>query len=198
MKESLIEQLQALLPPVSYDPNGSRNYAQLNAEAGALYEAVQKLDGVESAIFPSSSGEYIADWERVYALTAASGASQEERIAAVEAAMADLGGQSIPYFVAIAKRLGVAATVDVNRPALTQIAVVEDPAPDGDALTEWRVNAPLSAYRTAALEALLQVRRPANTEVTVGYGKAIAESLSASSDRLFNSAHYVIPEAING
>jgi uncharacterized protein YmfQ (DUF2313 family) len=198
MSDVLIEQLQALLPPVVYNPMAPGVIAELNAEANALGEALALLEGAEGAIFPETAGDYIADWERVYALTPAPGESQEDRVNAVIAALGDLGGQSIPYFIALARRLGVVVSVDVNRPALTDIAVVGDPATDGDALYEWRVNAPLSAYRKPALETLISLRKPANTEASVGYGKSVAVLLAASADRLFNATHYVTPEAING
>jgi len=197
MSEVLVEQLQALLPPVSYDPNGEKLKVQLASEAAILGDALASLEAVEKAIFPETAGEFIADWERVYGLTPSLDATQDERVLAVLAAMGDLGGQSIPYFIALAKRFGVTVTVDVNRPALTNIATVNTPATDGDALYEWKINAPLEAYRNQSLEAIARIRRPANTEVDVGYGKAVAERMAASADRLFNSAHYVTPEAIN-
>lgn len=197
MSEVLIEQLQALLPPVSYDPKGKVLLAQLTAEGTVLGDALESLEAVERAVFPSSAGDYIADWERTYALTPAATATQDGRVQAVEAAMADLGGQSIPYFVSLARRLGVAVTVDVNRAALTGVATVNTPATDGDALYEWQIHAPLTAFRTESLEALAAIRRPANTEVSVGYGKAVADRLAASADRLFNSAHYVPKDALN-
>ena len=198
MSDILIEQLQALLPTVAYNPQGKVLGAQLAAEANALGTAVQALEAVQSAIFPQSAGDFIVDWERVYALMPEPSESQQERVNAVIAAMGDLGGQSIPYFIALARRLGVAVSVDVNRAALTDIAAVGDPVTDGDALYEWRVNAPLSAYRKPALENLISLRKPANTEASVGYGKSVAVLVAASADRLFNATHYVIPEAING
>lgn len=196
MSDQLVEQLQSLLPPVAYDSKGPVLLVQLQAEANALQEAIEKLEGVEAAMFPESAGDYISDWERVYGITPDLGAGLEERIQDVIAAMGDLGGQSIPYFIAMAKRFGITATVDVNRPALAGVSGANAPATDGDALYEWRLNAPLSAYRKRSLEALLTIRRPANTEVSVGYGKEFAQRLSESADRLFNTAHYVIPEAI--
>lgn len=198
MSDILVEQLQSLLPPVAYNAQGEVLGAQLTAEANALGAAVEALEAVQSAIFPQSAGDFIVDWERVYALSPAPSDSHEERVNAVIAAMGDLGGQSIPYFIAIAKRLGVVVSVDVNRPALTDIAAVGDPAADGDALYEWRVNAPLSAYRKPVLETLISLRKPANTEASVGYGKSVAVFVAASADQLFNATHYVIPEAING
>lgn len=198
MAANLFEQLQSLLPPVSYDPSGRMLTAQLTSEANALQEALGKLEQVESAIFPQSAGAYISDWERVYGIEPAPGASQDQRVQAVLAAMGDMGGQSVRYFISLARRLGLVVTVDVNRPALTNIAAVESPVVDGDARYEWRMNAPITAYRTSALETLVSVRRPANTEVFVGYGKSVADRLDACADRLFNSAHYVQKESFNG
>lgn len=198
MSAKIIEQLRELLPPVSYDPLGKYLLAQLTSEANALQDAIDGLEGIEAAIFPDTAGSYISDWERIFELIPRPEATQEERVAAVKAAMADLGGQSIPYFIALAVRMGLVVTVDVNRRALTDVAVVGDPAPDGDLVYQWRINAPIESYRALVFEALVQRRRPANTEVTVGYGKPIAERILRSSDRLFNTAHYVIPGAING
>lgn len=197
MSDQLFEQLQSLLPPVSYDPAGKLLSAQLTAEANALQEALSKLESVEAAIFPETSGEFITDWERVYDLVPDEGATYDERVQAVLVAMGDLGGQSIRYFIAMARRFGIAATVDVNRRALAGIATVGTPAPDGDALYEWRVNAPLSSYKHLAFEKLLTIRKPANTVASVGYGKNIAERLASSADRLFDSAHYVMPGLTN-
>lgn len=198
MSGLIVEQLQALLPPVSYDPLGKYLLAQLGAEAGALEYAVASLEAVQGAIFPATAGDYIADWERVFDLVPASDASQEERVIAVETAMSDLGGQSIPYFIRLAARMGLVVTIDINKRALTNIAAVGDPVPDGDLIYQWLINAPITSYRALAFEALVQRRRPANTEVTVGYGKPIAEGILQSADRLFNTAHYVIPGATNG
>ncbi|MFO3722839.1 putative phage tail protein [Pseudomonas sp. HLMP] len=198
MSDELLEQLRSLLPPASYDPTGKVLTAQMTAEANVLQDALSKLESVEAAIFPETSGDFITDWERVYGLTPEDGDTYEDRVQAVLVAMGDLGGQSIPYFIAMAKRFGLTATVDVNRPALTGIATVNTPATDGDALYEWRLNVPLEAFSRPALELLLQIRRPANTEVKVGYGKAFAQRLLASTDRIFNTVHYVMPEAVNG
>ncbi|WP_339429513.1 putative phage tail protein [Pseudomonas taetrolens] len=198
MSDVLIEQLQTLLPPVSYNPEGEFLLAQLTAEGTALGDALVNLEAVENAIFPNSAGDYIADWERVFDLVPSPGASQESRVIAVVVAMGDLGGQSTPYFIALAKRFGLVASVDVNRAALTGLATVNSPVTDGDALYEWTLNVPLDAFSNSALEMLLQIRKPANTEVSVGYGKAVASRAAASADRLFNSVNYIIPEATNG
>jgi len=193
MSDALIEQLQSLLPPVSYDPQGQVLGAQLAAEAGALGEAVAGLEAVEAAMFPQTAGEFIADWERVYNLTPAPGASQEERVNAVIAAMADLGGQSIPYFERLALLFGIVANVEMFRIPVVGLLSAGDPVYYGDWPFIWRVNSPLSAYVHAPMESRITERRPANTEVTFGYGQEVVSRIAGAVDQLFTVANYTLP-----
>lgn len=194
MSDQLIEQLQALLPPVSYDPQGKVLKAQLAAEAVALGDAVAGLEAVEAAMFPRTAGKFIADWERVYNLIQAPGASQAQRVDAVIAAMADLGGQSIPYFQRLAKLFGVTTDIDMFRIPVVGILQVGDSVYSGDWPFTWRVNSPLSAYVNAAMEIRMVERRPANTDVVFGYGKEVVSLVEGAVDQLFNLVHYTIPK----
>lgn len=198
MSEVLIEQLQALLPPVSYDPEGEALLAQLTAEGTALGDALKGLEAAENAIFPKSAGDYIADWEQTYNLTPAAGASQEERVQAVEAAMADLGGQSIPYFIRLAALFGVPATIESFREPVVGQLNTGDPIYSGDWPFTWRMNSPLSAFISAAMESRITDRRPGNTGVVFGYGKEIVDGITGKVDQLFNAIHYVVPAAVTG
>lgn len=197
MSEVLIEQLQALLPPVSYDPKGEVLLAQLTAEGAVLGDALVSLDAVEGAIFPVSAGDYIADWERTYDLTPPAGASQDERVQAVEAAMADLGGQSNPYFIRLASLFGVPATIESFRIPVVDQVNAGDPIYSGDWPFTWRVDAPLSAYVSATMEARITERRPGNTDVIFGYGKEVVNVVTAAVDQLFNSVNYVLPSNLS-
>lgn len=198
MSEVLIEQLQALLPPVSYDPEGRVLLAQLTAEGTALGDALKGLEAAENAIFPISAGDYIADWEQTYDLTPAAGASQEERVQAVEAAMADLGGQSIPYFIRLASLFGVQANIESFRIPVVGLLNAGDPIYFGDWPFIWRVNAPLTAFISAAMESQITDRRPGNTDAVFGYGKEVVASIVDKVDQLFNAVHYVVPTAVTG
>lgn len=193
MSELLIEQLQALLPPVSYDPNGENLKAQLAGEAAVLGNALAGLEAVEKAIFPETAEEFIADWERVYALVPSPGATQDERVRDVLAAMGDLGGQSIPYFVRLASLFGVIATVETFRVPVVGKLDAGDFVYSGDWSFTWRIDAPLSASVNVPMEARIAERRPGNTDVVFGYGKEVVNVISDAVDQLFNSVHYVLP-----
>jgi uncharacterized protein YmfQ (DUF2313 family) len=197
MSAVLIEQLQALLPPVSYDPNGRNLKAQLAGDAAVLGDALAGLEAVEKAIFPETAGEFIADWERTYGLTPADDASQEDRVQAVIAAMGDLGGQSIPYFIRLASLFGVIATIEKFKVPVVGLLNAGDPIFSGDWPYIWRVNSPLSAFINYPMKARITERRPANTEVIFGYGQEIATAVSSAVDQLFNVVHYVIPNENN-
>ncbi|WLI50604.1 putative phage tail protein [Pseudomonas sp. FP833] len=198
MSELLVEQLQALLPPVSYDPKGKILLAQITAESVALGDALTASEAVGGAIFPASAGNYLSDWERVYNLRPADGATMDDRVQAVEAAMADLGGQSIPYFIRMASLFGVEAAVETFRIPVVGLLNAGDPVYSGDWPFTWRVNAPLLASPNAAMESRITSRRPANTDVVFGYGKEVVESIVDKVDQLFNAIHYVVPAAVAG
>jgi uncharacterized protein YmfQ (DUF2313 family) len=193
MSEILIEQLQTLLPPVSYDPNGRNLTAQLAGDAAVLGDALAGLEVVERAIFPETAGEFIADWERIYGLTPALDATQDERVQDVLAAMGDLGGQSIPYFIRLASLFGVPATIKNFRIPVVGLLNTGDPIYSGDWPYTWRLESPLTAYFNASMEYRINERRPGNTEVIFGYGKEVVDEVSAAVDQLFNSVNYVLP-----
>lgn len=196
MSEEIVEQLQSLLPPVSYDPQGEVLLVQLKAEASALQGALTQLEEVEGAMFPESAGRYIADWERVYQITPPPGATQEQRVQAVLAAMGDLGGQSIPYFIRLASLFGVRVDIDTFRVPVVGLLNTGDPLYAGDWAFTWRVNSPLENYTSPNMEARLKERRPANTDVVFGYGKEVVAGVTDAVDQIFTSINYVIPSSL--
>lgn len=197
MSEKIVEQLQSLLPPVSYDPQGKVLLTQIKAEANALNQALTQLEEVEAAIFPESAGRYISDWERVYQIVPPHGATKDQRVQAVLAAMGDLGGQSIPYFVRLASLFGVKVSIDTFRVPVVGLLSAGGFLYAGDWPFVWRVNAPLTSFTTPLMEARLTERRPANTDVAFGYGKEVVDDLTSAVDQLFNSIHYIIPSSLS-
>lgn len=186
----LVDQLRLLLPPVSYDSNAPRLSAVIEAEAAALAGGEKSADSVYLAIFPDS-GEGLADWERVLRLPdpCLIGEQQtiRQRVQAVLSKLQGRGGQSRPFFIALAKALGYDITITVFRPARAGLARAGDAVNGGDWSFTWRVNAPavtvnqaaaglagagdpLAAWGNKALECRLGQMRPAESILIFGYG----------------------------
>ncbi|AZE10166.1 Prophage tail protein [Pseudomonas chlororaphis subsp. aureofaciens] len=187
---SLADQLRLLLPPVSYDGTAPNLSAAIEAEANALTLADTSAEAVYSAIFPDT-GEGLSDWERVLALPdpCLLGVSQSvgQRVQAVVSKLQGRGGQSKPFFIALAKSLGYDVTITTFRAARAGIARAGDPIYGGDWDFTWRVNAsavtvtyaragatgagdPLAAWGNKALECRLRQLMPAESILLFGYG----------------------------
>ncbi|MTH47465.1 YmfQ family protein [Intestinirhabdus alba] len=110
-----VDLFRALLPPVSYDPNGKHLSAELKAEA-RLMDAVGASAGrVLASITPFYASTTLSDWERIYAVSPRDGATQQERRENVLVRMAATGGLSIPYFIGLAASLGYTITISEPR-----------------------------------------------------------------------------------
>ncbi len=186
----LADQLRLLLPPVSYDGNARQLSATIEAEANALTQADTQADGVYSAIF-ADSGMGLADWERVLALPdpCLIGVPQSvgQRVRAVVSKLQARGGQSRPFFIALAKSLGYEITITTFRPARAGIARAGDRVYGGDWDYAWRVNAPavtvsyavaglaaagdpVASWGNKFLECRLSQMKPAESTLLFGYG----------------------------
>ncbi|WP_454833146.1 YmfQ family protein [Pseudomonas veronii] len=186
----LADQLRLLLPPVSYDGNAPQLSATIEAEANALTQSDAQAEAVYSAIF-ADSGMGLADWERVLALPdpCLVGVSQSvrQRVQAVVSKLQARGGQSRPFFIALAKALGYDITITTFRPARAGIARAGDRLYGGDWDYAWRVNAPavtvnyaragltaagdpLASWGNKILECRLSQMKPAESTLLFGYG----------------------------
>jgi uncharacterized protein YmfQ (DUF2313 family) len=186
----LADQLRLLLPPVSYDGMAPLLSAAIEAEANALTQTDAQAEAVYSTIF-ADSGMGLADWERVLALPdpCLIGVPQSvrQRIQAVISKLRARGGQSKPFFIALAKSLGYDVTITTFRPARAGIARAGDRLYGGDWNFTWRVNAPvvtvtyaeagltaagdpLASWGNKALECRLSQMKPAESILLFGYG----------------------------
>jgi len=186
----LADQLRLLLPPVSYDGMAPLLSAAIEAEANALTQTDAQAEAVHSTIF-ADSGMGLADWERVLALPdpCLIGVPQSvrQRIQAVISKLRSRGGQSKPFFIALAKSLGYDVTITTFRPARAGIARAGDRLYGGDWNFTWRVNAPavtvtyavagltaagdpLASWGNKALECRLSQMKPAESILLFGYG----------------------------
>ncbi|EKS7778635.1 putative phage tail protein [Edwardsiella piscicida] len=104
--------LMALLPPVSYAPDGVHLQAELEAE-GARFDAVRYRAGdVLGAVTPLYAQGLLPDWERVLDVTPQRGDTYQQRLSRVLAKLSETGGLSIPYFTRLATSMGYAITID--------------------------------------------------------------------------------------
>ncbi|WP_448646799.1 YmfQ family protein [Pseudomonas mohnii] len=186
----LADQLRLLLPPVSYVGMAPLLSAAIEAEANALTQTDAQTEVVYSTIF-ADSGMGLADWERVLALPdpCLIGVAQSvrQRIQAVVSKLQARGGQSKPFFIALAKSLGYDITITTFRPARAGIARAGDRLYGGDWNFTWRVNAPavtvtyavagftaagdpLASWGNKALECRLSQMKPAESILLFGYG----------------------------
>lgn len=186
----LADQLRLLLPPVSYDGMAPLLSAAIEAEANALTQSDGAAEAVYSTIF-ADSGMGLAEWERVLALPdqCLVGVPQtaRQRIQSVVSKLQARGGQSKPFFIALAKSLGYDITITTFRPARAGLARAGDPIYGGDWAFTWRVNAPavtvsyaragitgagdpLASWGNKSLECRLSQMKPAESILLFGYG----------------------------
>jgi uncharacterized protein YmfQ (DUF2313 family) len=157
------------------------------ARSEAFQARVVSLGDRES--FPPAATELLGEWERSYGLPdecGGAGDSLEQRRAALLARIAETGGQSRAYFIAVAAALGFTVTITEFRPARIGLAAIGDPIQDEPWLFTWRMNAPettvtpariglsavgdpLQSFGNARLECAIGRIKPAHTTVLFAY-----------------------------
>lgn len=175
------ELLKRLLPPVAYDGNGTVISAELNAEGDALDMALLMADGMLREADPRATYSLLSDWEHVAGLSALS-LSVEQRHTVLTTKLTSRGGQSRPYYIAMASRFGFpGATIDEFAPATCNSNCNDALYGEPDRFV-WQMNlpiaggmftancnsacdSPLAAWGTGAVEAAIHAARPAHTTV---------------------------------
>lgn len=163
-----VDLFRAMLPPVSYDPNGKYISAELNAEAAIMDEVKASAARVLASVTPFYASMTLSDWERVYGVIPRDGATQQERRENILIKMAATGGLSIPYFKQLAASLGYTITITELHPFRAGINRCGDRLYITDARWIWQVNVtgsrtPAYRFRTgvsAAGEPLLSFGAP--------------------------------------
>ncbi|NBI40342.1 DUF2313 domain-containing protein [[Haemophilus] felis] len=98
--------LSQLYPPVSYQINGERFLIQCEVDGGAFERLQQNAIDMLNAVVPNTSGQMLADWERVCGIKPNFSKSYQERVKRVIIQLNALGGLSIPYFTKLAESIG--------------------------------------------------------------------------------------------
>ncbi|EHT3199063.1 DUF2313 domain-containing protein, partial [Escherichia coli] len=137
---NMVDLFRAMLPPVSYDPNGKYISAELVAEANVMEAVKASAARVLAQITPLQSSMTLSDWERVYDVAPREGATQQERRQNILVKMAATGGLSIPYFKNLAASLGYTITITEPRAFRTGINRCGDRLLIPEMRWVWQVN----------------------------------------------------------
>jgi uncharacterized protein YmfQ (DUF2313 family) len=184
-------QLQELLPQ---GPAWPREDSYITRLLNGLSQELARVDGralaLASEADPRSTGELLADWERVTGLpdecAVAFGGEQStaQRRAALLSRLTNLGGQSAAYFQTLAAAMGYTVTVE----DFTQHTVEDDvdhPLYSDAWAFVWQVNGvlnevteitvedtvddPIASWGSALLECVIDRLKPAHTNVLFSY-----------------------------
>lgn len=186
------EQLKALLPPGLAFPRESGTV--LDALLDSMAQELARIDARGEVLFeeaiPLTTFELLADWERVAGLPdncsgLLAGTIQGRRNDLVSKLNAR-GGQSIAYFIAVARALGFYISIRELRPFRIGSGHVGDPLLPEEAVFVWEVvspettityfragqsavGEPLRAWGNALLECRITHLKPAHTQVLFLY-----------------------------
>ncbi len=179
--------LLGLLPPVSYARNGERQQQQAQIDARVLDDVQISAERTLAAMQPETSGEMLADWERVLGLDG-SGKHYSQRVSSVLLKINAIGGLSIPYFTQLAQSAGYTITIDEPQPFRVGINRAGDRLANEDIMFVWTVNVQtnsqiisrfragrntagerLSTFTDSVIETVFQDLKPAHTAVRFTY-----------------------------
>lgn len=133
------ELLTLLLPPVSYAPSGGTLQAELTAEGKALDAVQVSARYVVGGVTPFLAQQLLPNWERVCGITPPASAPYQQRLQAVLAKLAEIGGLSIPYFNRLAAGLGYQITINEPQPFRAGVSRAGDPLWIADVIWVWQV-----------------------------------------------------------
>lgn len=109
--------LAKLYPPVSYNINGERFLVQCEVDGNAFERLEQRAIDVLNVITPETSGQMLADWERVCGIQPDLTLTLEQRTNKVILVLNAMGGLSLPYFINIAESIGYQIDIKEFSPA---------------------------------------------------------------------------------
>lgn len=98
--------LAKLYPPVSYNINGERFLVRCEVDGNAFERLEQRAIDVLNVITPETSGQMLADWERICGIKTDTHKTYSERVKRVIIQLNAIGGLSIPYFIRLAESIG--------------------------------------------------------------------------------------------
>lgn len=154
-----------------------------------MFDAVLASANQALAAITPFSGVMLTDWERVLGVTPTSDESTAQRIDAVVAKLAQVGGLSMRYFTALASQLCYTITITEFDYAQAGVSHCGDTLYVEDILWCWQVNVMssatvtyqaqagvaslgdyIAAYSDPVIETIINSLKPAWTFVSFNYG----------------------------
>lgn len=191
------ELLKRLLPPTAYDPNAVLLSAELNAEGQALDAAQFSADQLLLEADPRTTTQLFADWERVFGLpdiccgTEIATTLAQRRVRLIDKNSSE-GGQSRPFFLDLAAKLGYTDTSITEFRPMTCDSPCDSAVYGPDWLFAWQMNvgdyiaihtmscsdpcdSPLRSWQASELQCRLNQLKPAHTTVLMNWTLPQAE-----------------------
>lgn len=200
-----LQQLRQLLPPgPAFDPELEPDLGQLLASWAPELARVDALnDQLRLEQMPATASWLLPDWEAYLGLpdvcTVPGSQSVDERRQAVINKLSAKGAPQRSYYMRLASQAGVAIGIEEFRPARVGTANVGDFLYGDGWPWSWLVSASIDTFGTAqsaALNCRLQLESPDYTDVVVGFGKEVAQSVAEKIDQLFHAVQYIAPAAV--
>lgn len=183
------ELLAQLMPPQSYNTQGQKIAASLNAEGAELDRILADSAIALGALQPFTYQQWLEDWERVYGLPAhcfREGQLLQERLQLLALAFAERGGISIDWLKRYASLAGYIVTITEYHPFRAGHSCAGDSLSNGDWQYAFKVEAKgqpvrvFSAGQSVAgealrtwgdpiLECIINTYKPAHTVALVSY-----------------------------
>ncbi|MFA7416121.1 MAG: putative phage tail protein [Rhizobium sp.] len=168
--------------------------AILEAVASQIETVERDAEQMMDEIDPRTARAFLPDFERVLGPDPCSrdigGLTIEERQRLAHQRWTATGGQSIPYMISVAAKLGVTVTIDEFWPSRAGVLRAGQPLrPEGSQFV-WRVNIPglvtvvkfrtgisvakhrLGSFQLSSIECELRRIKPAHTAIVFAYGAA--------------------------
>lgn len=219
--EEYAQQLKDLLPPgLAFNREPGTNLEKILLGCAAEFVRTEdRADFLAVDVVPITTLELLPDWERVAGLPDKCSGELEQTIQgrrnALVAKLSSTGGQSIGYFIEVARQLGYVIEIQEFRPFRAGISAAGDALTNGDWVYTWKIEAPettiiefragisaagepLRSWGNGALECKLNQLKPAHTVVLFGYGSIEQQAIFLAADALKYSANYTIPGLSNG
>jgi len=166
---------------------GGEHDADLDLDAKHLDTAQANAETLLAEMFPDTTNQLLAEWERVYGVTPGPDDPLQYRREQVVRKIRERGGLSIPYFLALAEAMGYVVEIVEPVPFMSDWGCADDELFDESVVYQWGLtiyNQPVYEFcadnscadelllwfnEQGVLEELFRQLKPAHTYVYFAY-----------------------------